>query len=197
MKTGNMKFISSAVAAAFCLSASPSVAALSEMAPRRSAAEIAVGTTIVDDAGNPVGNIVSIQGTDVVVRTDRHDARIPRSSLWVNRDRVILSMTRAQLNAAVERLAPPPPQQAASQPVQLAPGVVVRGSGGAVAGTIEAVEQDRIVLRLTTGQTASIPRSAVGATAEGAIISITAEELQRRLQAAAPSPAAATSTATE
>jgi preprotein translocase subunit YajC len=162
------------------------MAATSALAPRQSTTAIAVGTHIVDDAGNPVGDVVSIEGSDVVVRTDRHEARIPRSSLWVNRGRVILSMTRAQLNAAVERLAPPPPVQAQSQPVQLAPGIVVRGSGGAIAGTIEAVAQDNITLRLTSGQSVSIPRSAVAATAEGGVISITAEELRRRAEQAIP-----------
>jgi hypothetical protein len=157
---------------------------MSVLAPRQSTAGIAVGTNIVDDAGNPVGSIVSIQGSDVIVRTDRHEARIPRSSLWVNRGRVVLSMTRAQLNAAVDRLAPP--AQAQSAPVQIAPGIVVRGIEGAVAGTIEAVEQDNITLRLTSGQSLSIPRSAVGATAQGGVISITAEELQRRAEQAAP-----------
>lgn len=190
-----MKFAWPAVAATLILSASPALAA--ELAPRQSRAEIAVGTHVVDDAGNPVGDIISIQGTDVVIRTDRHEARIPRSSLWVNRNRVILSMTRAQLNAAVERLAPPPPPQAAAQPVQIAPGVVVRGSGGAVAGTIESVDQTNVVLRLTTGQTASIPRSAVAATTEGGLIGITVDELQRRLQAAAPDPDTESGTATE
>ena len=187
-----MKLLWSAFAAAVCLSATPSFAALSALAPRQSAAAINVGTDIVDDAGNPVGSIVSIQGGDVIVRTDRHEARIPRTSLWVSRGRVVLSMTRAQLNAAVERLAPTPAPQAAS-PVQIAPGVVVRGTAGAVAGTIETVGQDHVILRLTSGQTVSIPRSSVGATAEGGIISITAEELQRRVQEAAPT----TSTATE
>jgi hypothetical protein len=187
-----MKLLWSAFAAAFCLSATPSVAALSEPAPRQSAAGIAVGTNIVDDAGNPVGSIVSIQGADVIVRTDRHEARIPRNALWVNRGRVVLSMTRAQLNAAVERLTPSPPPQTASQPVQIAPGVVVRGTAGTVAGTIEAVEQDHIILRLTSGQTVSIPRSSVGATPEGGILSITAEELQRRVQEAVPTTATAT-----
>jgi hypothetical protein len=177
-----MKLVRSAVAAAFCLTASPSLASLSALAPTQSTAGIAVGATIVDDAGNPVGDIVSIQNGDVIVRTDRHEARIPRTSLWVSRGRVVLSMTRAQLNSAVDRLTPTPP-------VQLAPGVVVRGPAGAVAGTIEAVEPDNIILRLTSGQAASLPRSAVGATAQGAIIGITAEELQRRVEEAAPTPA--------
>jgi hypothetical protein len=93
-------------------------------------------------------------------------------------------MTRAQLNAAVERLTPPAPVQA--QSVQLAPGIVVRGSEGAVAGTIEAVAQDNITLRLTSGRSVSIPRSAVGVTAQGGVLSITAEELQRRAEQAVP-----------
>ena len=181
----DMKRLCSALAAALCLSATLPLAATSALARRQPAAAITVGTNVVDDAGNPVGNIVSIEGSDVIVRTDRHEARIPRSSLWVNRGRVVLSMTRAQLNAAVERLAPPP-VQAQTAPVQLAPGVVVRGAEGAVAGTIEAVEQDAVTLRLTSGQSVNIPRSAVGATAQGGVIGITAEELQRRAEQAAP-----------
>lgn len=177
-----MKLLWSALAAALCLSATFPVAATSALAHGQSTAGITVGTNVVDDAGNPVGDIISIQGSDVIVRTNRHEARIPRSSLWVNRGRVVLSMTRAQLNAAVDRLTPPPP-------VQIAPGIVVLGSEGAVAGTIEAVEQDNIILRLTSGQSVSIPRAAVGATAEGGVMSITAEELQHRAEQAAPATA--------
>lgn len=148
--------------------------ASSRPAQTQTVPQIAAGMAIVDDGGNPVGHVVSVQGNDVLVRTDRHEARIPRSSLWSSRGRLVMSMTRAQLNAAVDRLTPPPP-------VQIAPGVTVRGSGGAVAGTIESMSQDHVVLRLTSGEGVRIPRTSVGSNAEGAFITITAEELRRRL----------------
>lgn len=182
-----MKRFWSALAAVSWLCAALPAAAPAAPSPRQSGPAIAVGAAVVDDSGNPVGNIVSLQGDDVIVRTDRHEARIPRSSLWSSRGRLILSMTRAQLNAAIDRLAPAPP-------VEIAAGVVVRGAGGAVAGTIEAVQQDHVILRLNTGERASLPRSAVGTNAEGAVISITAEELQRMVDQAAPATTSLTAT---
>jgi hypothetical protein len=137
---------------------------------------------VVDDAGHPVGEVVSIQGDDVLVRTDRQEARIPRTSLWPRRGRLVLGMTRAQLNAAVDRLAPAPQ-------AQLAPGVVVRGTGGALAGTIEEVGPEHVILRLSSGERASLPRASVGVNAAGAVISITADELQRMVERASPAAA--------
>ncbi len=152
--------------------------ALSGSTPRQAAPAISVGMAVVDDAGAPVGQVESVEGGDVLVRTDRHQARIPRASLRLNRGRLVLSMTRAQLNAAVDRLAPSPVM------VELVPGVTVRGTGGVVAGTIESVAEDHVILRLVSGVAVRLPRSSVGADAEGGIISVTAAELQQMVAGA-------------
>ena len=65
--------------------------------------------------------------------------------------------------------APPPPQ------IELAQGLVVRGASGALVGTIDVVGQDHVVVLLSSGERANLPRAAVATTAEGAVISISAE----------------------
>ena len=148
--------------------------------PSQSARAITVGMAVVDDHGNPVGNIEAVQGDDLLIRTDRHQARMPRSSFRFSRGRLVLNMTRTQLNAAVERMTPTAPVPS----VQIGPGVAVRGTGGAIAGTIESVGQDHVILRLTSGERARLPRASVGTNSEGAFISLTTAELQRLVSAA-------------
>jgi hypothetical protein len=141
---------------------------------------------IVDENGNPVGHVEAIRGSDLLVRTDRHRTLIASSAFRHNRNRLVLNMTRAQVNAAVDRVTPPPPAPSAPPP-QIVPGLAVRGTGGVIAGTIESVEPDHVILRLTSGESVRLPRSGVGTNSEGAFISITAAELLRRAEAASAS----------
>ena len=46
------------------------------------AAAQSVGMTIVDTAGAPVGTVTAIKGENLQVKTDKHEALLPRSSWW-------------------------------------------------------------------------------------------------------------------
>ena len=165
-----MKAIGWLIAAVIC--GSPA-AALAIPAPAPGAtAGITPGMSVVDNGRNPVGQVESVQGDYLVIRTDRHQARLPRSSFTLYQGRLLFGMTRDQLNAEIER------SMAAAQ-AQIAPGAPVRGAGGAVAGTIETVGPDFIVVRLTSGERARLPRSSVAPGANGPVIAVTAAELQR------------------
>lgn len=165
-----MKHAAWAAAAALCSlpAAAPAVSA----APQAAAAEIVPGMAIVDNGRNPVGRVEAVQGADLIIRTDRHQARLPRSSFTLYRGQLLFGMTRDQLNAEIERT------MAAAQ-AQIAPGAAVRGAGGGVAGTIETIGPDFIVLRLTAGQLVRVPRSAVAGGSQGPLIGITAAELRQ------------------
>ena len=41
---------------------------------------ITVGMQVTDTAGAPVGTVTAIQGDNLVVKTDKHEALLPRTS---------------------------------------------------------------------------------------------------------------------
>ena len=65
--------------------------------------ETAVGSTVKDMVGGVVGIITAVDGADVTVRTDRHEARLPASSMAAHEEGFLIAMSRDQLNNAVER----------------------------------------------------------------------------------------------
>jgi hypothetical protein len=156
-------------------------AALSTPAPTQAAAPgIAAGMAVIDQSGNAVGQVERVDGDYLVVRTDRHAARLPRASFTPYQGRLLFGMTRDQLNAEVDR-------SLATAQAQIAPGAPLRGAGGTVAGTIESLEQDFVVVRLVSGERVRLPRASVAPGPDGAVMTATAAEL-REFAAEAASP---------
>src|SRR4051794_3484998 len=92
-----------AIAAAFC--AVPAVAQTTTPAPAPAAsatAGFAVGATVKDTAGGVVGTVTKVDAQNVTVKTDKHEAALPRTSFTATKDGLLFGMTRDQLNAAVE-----------------------------------------------------------------------------------------------
>ena len=72
----------------------------------------------------------------------------------------------------------------------IAPGATVKGSGGAVLGTIDAVDTEFVTIKLQSGNLVRIPRSGVAAGNGDVVIGLTAEELEAQ---SAPSASTASS----
>lgn len=66
--------------------------------------DTAVGSTVKDMIGGVVGVITDVNGPDVTVRTDKHEVRLPASSMAEHDETFLIAMTRDQLNTAVERV---------------------------------------------------------------------------------------------
>jgi hypothetical protein len=80
-------------------------------------------------------------------------------------------MTRDQLNAEIDKA------QAAAA-AQIVVGATVKGAAGATVGTIEALDGQLVTLKLTSGKSVRLPRSAVGGGPNGPVIGLTAEEIE-------------------
>lgn len=141
---------------------------------------VTIGTSLVDDSGNLVGRVESIEGDVLIVRTDRHSARIPRSSVTLFEGRLLFALTRDELNAEIER------SLAAAQ-ANLTPGTPVRGISGSIAGTIEEREEGFIILRLVSGDRVRLPVTAIASGPGGAVLGLSASELQQLVDRASPS----------
>ncbi|HEU0311307.1 MAG TPA: hypothetical protein VFR36_08835 [Sphingomicrobium sp.] len=131
----------------------------------------AVGTDVLDGSGNPVGTVAAVNGDVVTVKTDKLEANLGKASFASQDGKLYIGMTQAELNAAIEK------DQAAVE-ASLAVGSNVKGSGGAVAGTIEAIDAEFVTLKLASGKSVRIPRSGIAGSADGAVIGMTAADLE-------------------
>lgn len=149
-------------------------------------ASIAAGAQVKDTAGGDVGTVTSVDGQFVVLKTDRHEVRLPVSSFTAHQGHFIMAMTRDQLNAEVDKT-----KAAAS--ANLVAGATVTGSQGGTVGTIDAIDDQFVTVKLTSGKMVRLPRKAIAAAPTGGVIGMTVAELE----AAAAQATAATEGAAE
>ena len=153
-------------------------------AAAQAAAQITVGMQVTDANGGPVGTVTAIQGDNLVVKTDKHEALLAKGSFTPADGKLLFGMTQAQLNAEIEK-------GLAAADAAVAAGATVKGANGAVLGTIDAVEAQSVTMKLPSGQLVKMSRKGVRGNADGTVTTgLTAEQLQAQLGA----PAGADST---
>lgn len=130
-----------------------------------------VGTQVLDSSGNPVGTVTAVKGDIVTVKTDRLDANLGTASFAQQDGKLYIGMTQAELNAAVEK------DKAAAE-ASLAVGAPVKDSAGSEAGTIEAIDTEFVTLKLASGKSIRIPRSGIAGSAGGAVVGLSAADLE-------------------
>ena len=167
-----MRLIFASLALAAVSLASPAVFAAAEAA----APAIAPGTQVVDTKGGAVGVVASVNGDTLIIKTDKLEAAVAVSSVTPSNGKLLIGMTQAELNAATE-------QSLAALTAKIAPGAEVHGSGGTVLGTIESIDSEFATINLTSGSSIRLPRTSLGADANGVIVGLTAEQLQAQLGA--------------
>jgi len=146
------------------------------------AAAQSVGMQIVDTTGAPVGIVTAIQGDNLLVKTDKHEALLPKASFTLHDGKLLFGLTQAQLDSKIEESA------AASQKAIVA-GATVNGTGGAAVGKIEAVDNDKVTIALTSGKKIQVPSSGLRGNADGTVaIGYTAEQLDALVNGGASSP---------
>jgi preprotein translocase subunit YajC len=134
-------------------------------------AAIAAGVAVRDTQGGAVGSVARVEGEHLIVRTDRHEVRLPASSFTPVEGGLLFAMTQAQLNAEVDKAK-------AAADARIAPGAAVTGAAGANVGTIEAVDANFVTLKLASGGAVRVPRSGFAASDKGVVTSLTAAELE-------------------
>lgn len=142
------------------------------------ASAVTAGATVKDTAGGVVGTIVKVDGSNLVLKTDKHEVTLPVASFTATADGALFGLTRAQLNAEVDKA------QAAAA-AQIVAGAKVKGPAGAEVGTIEAVDAQFVTLKLASGATVRAPRTAFAGGPNGPVTSLTAEQLEAAAKGAA------------
>ena len=163
------KLILSAIA--FGLAGSAASAQTAPAAAPAASAAFAPGAKVADTAGGEVGTIVRADGEFVILKTDKHEARLPKTSFTAHNGGFIMAMTRDQVNAAVD-------EAAAQASANLTAGAAVTGTGGGRVGTIESIDGEFVTLKLTSGKLVRLPKEGVAAATDGAVIGMSAAELE-------------------
>lgn len=170
-----------------------SLALAAPLAPAAAQAQAAinVGMPVVDSAGAPVGSVAGLDGENIMIKTDKHEALLPKASFTVDGAKLLFGMTQAQLNAEIEKTV-------AASDAAIVAGATVKGASGAAVGVVDAVAADSVTIKLASGQKIQIARSGVRGNADGTVvIGLSAEQLEAQVHAAtasAPAPAEATET---
>ena len=150
-----------------------SVLALAGAAPAL-AQTLAPGAAIVDTKGQPVGTVVAVNGDVATVRTDRHELRMPLSSIRVDKTNGVVAMTQAELNAGVD-------QAIAKMAAAIAPGATIYDPAGGIVGTIGAVEADLVTVRLPSTREVRLPRNSFSMGRLGLLVGTTAAQMEAQL----------------
>ena len=156
------------------ISVAPANGAVTSLAP---ASAISPGMQVVDVAGNAVGTVQSVRGKELILKTNRHEVRLPIASFTPDKGRLVFGMSQEALNRETDALL------AAAQ-ANLQPGSEVRGRNGALVGHIDAINDAFVTLKLLSGEKVRLPRSSVAPRAKSAVVGVTVEELQRMAQQA-------------
>jgi hypothetical protein len=168
-----MKLVIVAIAGslALALPGAPAVA--------QATASISVGMQVTDANGGPVGTVTAIQGDNLVVKTDKHEALLGKGSFTPANGKLLFGMTQAQLNAEVEK------GLAAAQ-ATVAQGATVKGANGKVLGTIDTVDAESVTMKLPSGQLIKMPRQSVRGNVDGTVTSgLTSEQLEAQVSSGA------------
>lgn len=145
-------------------------------APPAAKSKIAPGMQVVDVAGNPVGKIHSVRGAELILKTDRHEVRLPVKSFTPDKGKLVFGMSRDALNRATD----------AMLAQSILPGAAVHGKNGAVVGHIAAIDEKLVTVKLQSGEEIRMPRDAIAPSSDGAVLGITVAELRKMVEQVQP-----------
>lgn len=135
------------------------------------AAAQSVGMQVVDTTGATVGTVTAINGDNIQVKTDKHEALLPKASFSVDGNKLLFGLTQAQLDAKIE-------ESAATAQKAIVAGATVNGSAGSNVGKIDAVDNGQATIALNSGKRLQVSVTGLRGNADGTVtIGYTAEQL--------------------
>jgi preprotein translocase subunit YajC len=153
------------------------------LAQPASAQAPAAGAEVRDTKGGEVGTVTKVDGQFVIVKTDRHEVRLPISSFTAHEGAFLMAMTRDQLNAEVDKTL-------ASASAKLVAGASVTGAQGGAVGTIDSIDEQFVTVKLASGKLVKLPLKSVAPGPNGAVIGLSVAELEAAAGAASAEPKA-------
>ena len=164
--------------------------AFAQAAPS-AAVQVTAGATVYGPQGAEVGKIEKVDGPNAVINTGSHSAAIPVSAFGKNEKGLLVSMTREQLDAAVEAATA---KAAGNLDQALVAGAALHSADGAAMGKISSVSPEGIVTVEREGGSFALKKDMFTTDANGVALKLTAAQIQAALakqqQASASTPAA-------
>jgi hypothetical protein len=144
--------------------------------PALAQAGVTVGMQVTDASGAPVGTVSAIQGPNLLIKTDKHEALLPSSSFRPENGKLLFGMTQAQLDAQIE-------QSLASASAAIKPGATLKGLGGTVVGSIDEVADGKATITLQDGKKIAVPQEGLRGNPDGTVtIGYSAAQLEAMVQ---------------
>ncbi|HET7575722.1 MAG TPA: hypothetical protein VFK19_04035 [Sphingomicrobium sp.] len=155
--------------------------AMASPAAAQTPAGIVPGMQITDSAGGAVGTVTAVKGDNLLVKTDKHELMLPKTSFTVADGKLLFGMTQAQLNAEVEK-------GMAAANAAIAAGATVKGVGGTQLGTIDSVADGKVTITLQDGKKIAVAQEGLRGNPDGTVtIGYSAAQLEALVQNQAPS----------
>lgn len=129
------------------------------------------GMQVVDPSGGIVGTITSVKDGELLVKTDKHEVLLPTTSFTPDKGKLLFALTRDQLNAQMD-------EAVAEANAKLVAGTPVHGAGGTLAGHIDVIDDKWVTVKLASGNRVEIPRNAIAPADNGAVLGVSAKELE-------------------
>jgi hypothetical protein len=182
-----MKFSAALILGASLLATSP---ALAQAAPGRTpiaTAKPVAGATIYDPQGNVVGTIETMSADAVIVNTGANKVALPPDSIGSNEKGLVVSVTKADLDAAADQ------QQAAAKAqlqAMLVAGTAVNSSDGQPVGTITVADPQYVTVTTSQGIEVKLPANAFTTSQTGGLmIAMTAANFNAAVAGSGAQPA--------
>ena len=165
--------------------------ALAQAAPAASAAvQVTVGATVYGPQGDEVGKVEKVEAGNAVINTGKHSAAIPANALGRNAKGLLVSMTRDQLDAAVEAAEA---KAAGNLDQALVAGAAIHSADGKDLGKIGSVSPEGLVTVQRASGSFALKKDMFTTDANGVALRLTEAQINAALakqQASAATPAA-------
>lgn len=120
------------------------------------------GMQVTDASGAPVGTVKEVEGSNLLIRTDKHEALLPSASFTVSDGKLLFGMTQAELDTQIEK-------SLAASSVAIVAGAPVKGLGGTQVGTIDTVADGKATIELKDGKKIAVPQQGLRGNADGTV----------------------------
>ena len=136
------------------------------------------GATVYGPQGNPVGTIDALDGGNVVVNTGTYSATLAGNAFATGENGPVISMTQAQLNAAIAKTVEKADEKLDAALVAGAP---LRSADGAAVGKVESISDEGVVTVHREGGSFALDKAMFAADDQGLLLAMTEAELEAAL----------------
>jgi len=169
-KIMNTRILAAALATAALspIAAQAQSAAPASAAPATQQAAVAptVGAKVYGPDGVEAGTVEKVDAANAVVNTGTKRATLPLAAFGKNEKGLLISMSKAQLEAAVAAAETKTATTTSSALVANAP---VKTSDGVAIGTVQKVEGDNVTLSLSDGKAITVTKQYLSTGADGSL----------------------------